>query len=49
MNKVNEILSMLSGDALIDVFILAEDESLIEMIVAGTEYNELMKYLNENY
>lgn len=49
MNKLNHILSMLSGESQIDVFLLAEDESLVEMIVNGTEYTELMNYLKENY
>jgi hypothetical protein len=49
MNNLNHTLSMLSGEAQIDVFLLAEDVSLVEMIVSGTEYTELMNYLNENY
>ena len=49
MNKLNHILSMLSGESQIDVFLLAEDEALVEMIMSGTDYEELLDYLNDNY
>jgi hypothetical protein len=49
MMNLNQTLSMLSGESQIDVFLLAEDESLVEMIVNGTEYTELMNYLKDNY
>jgi hypothetical protein len=40
---------MLSGESSIDPNLLAEDEALIEMILTGTDYAELLDYVNDNY
>jgi hypothetical protein len=49
MTNLKQTLLMLSGESSIDPNLLAEDEALIEMILTGTDYAELLDYVNDNY
>lgn len=49
MINLDITLNMLSGESCVMIQELASDKELLAMIKAGSSYEDLLQYINENY